>query len=213
MLSRLIALVLAGVAAFAASAAPASAACRPTDSVLEAANRHVFVFSTHETDGNRELYACPRPGGRRVALVTADFGSAYPRPSISLRGHLVAFAYSVENEPGGFTYLLDVVDIRRPRAAPLLRLSTPGHAGAVVLGGPTRVAFIACPGGDSIDARPRCRTGEPGGNTLTVHKHDGAGRTVERLDTGADISLRSLRLRDGVVRWRRGDRTRRYRFR
>lgn len=205
--------LVAGVAYLTTSPAGATRARCPGEFVV--ANRY-WKITAEDGPLDPLLYACDQRRSDRRPVVLSGADITYPPAAV--RGRLVAFADEFYDGAGGSR--IRVVQPGNPRDTyEQFRINAYGNVTDIVLQERRRVAWINCRSklpSELVDDEPLCS----GAVIKRVFVHDasvddGKARTNQVREVGASRRIRSksLILRDGVISWREGNRTRRYRLR
>lgn len=208
--------LLAGFAIIATT--PAGAQRRCPGKFLTANRYWKITYQARDTDPT--LYACDQRHRSRRPIVISGAEIVYPAAAV--RGRLVALAEEFyDSQEGSQIY---VVRPDNPRETfEQLRISAYGNVTDIVLRDRQRIAWIACRSklpSDTPEGEPIC----PGAAVKRVFVHDGSAPTPKRegqivqaqgrqVGSGRNIRSKSLSLRNGIISWRQGDRTFRYRLR
>jgi hypothetical protein len=178
--------------------------CRPHGSRLVAANRYARVYYLDE-----HIEYC-RPGRKEpVSEILADL--VYPPPAIDLAGPYLGYAASLtEGQEGADN--VSVLDVRTNRR--VFRADLQGAVGSLRVNRRASVAWIVCPFGHVSGRHLACDRG--GASPQSVYRHDTrstAAEPVRLLARSRRIEIRSLRRRNGSIRWRQAGKVRRASFR
>jgi hypothetical protein len=187
--------------------------CHPTGTRLEARSSKIEVY-LRPSGSFDEIWACDRSTGQDYRF---GFGEIYKHGAIAARGFFVAYAAFYEESQINST-LITVTDVRSDR--PTMIVSAEGHVARIALLDAQRLAWAVCSPG-TYPGIGRCRRRGNFRTTVAIYKHDLESQpkpgalwdTADLLDYGKRLHLHSFTLRDDVVSWRKGTRTKRHTLR
>ncbi len=179
----------------------AKQSCRPGDSRLAATQGHARVYWRLG-----ELVYCRTKNAKRDHIVIDD-SEAFPPPAVDLAGGFVGYAGSFPSNIG--LAHKRVVRIRRVHGDIIyetnLNAAVPNAPGSLRITKAGGVAWIGCEeGGFTEQSLLEC----PPGSDRVVYKHDSTDppdEPPELLARAKGIKVRSLRLRDDRLSWRKRD--------